>query len=80
MHCIRQVVFIDQAILSMFLESEFESCSPNGAVRLVNGTETEGRVEYCHNGQWMAICGSLQDEEIAVICRQLGYTPYGGII
>ena len=59
-------------------DTDVDDCSPNGAVRLVDGNATEGRVEYCYNGQWSAICRTFHDEEIAVTCRQLGFSPYGG--
>ena len=47
-------------------------------MRLVDGNATVGRVEYCYDGKWSAICSSFHDEEIAVACRQLGYSSYGG--
>ena len=60
--------------------TDLDDCSPNGAVRLADGNATEGRVEYCYNGKWSAICRSISFnyEEIAIICRQLGFSPYGG--
>ena len=57
----------------------FSNCSANGAVQLANGTEREGRVEYCYNGQWTSICDSFYDKEATVVCKQLGYAPYGGM-
>ena len=55
------------------------TCLSNGTVQLVDGTaENEGRAEYCYNGQWTPLCSSFDDEEATVICKQLGYAPYGG--
>ena len=61
------------------LDIGFEACSPNGAVRLVNGTEEEGTVEYCYNGYWNAICADLEIGEIDFFCKKLGYTTGGKI-
>ena len=46
----------------------------HGDVRLVGGeTSYEGRVEICHNGTWVLVCGrsSMSMNESAVVCRQL---------
>ena len=46
----------------------------HGDVRLVGGeTSYEGRVELCHSGTWVLVCGgsSLSINDSAVACRQL---------
>lgn len=55
-----------------------ESCSTNGALRLVGGANaTEGRVEICQ-GVWGTVCDSQWGPSDAeVVCRQLGYAAEG---
>ena len=37
-----------------------------------------GRVEVCINNQWGTICDNYWDDNAAtVICKMLGYSPYG---
>ena len=44
---------------------------------LKNGL-TQGRVEYCHNGSFSTFCSdSWDNEDASVVCRQLGFSPYG---
>ena len=57
-------------------------CGPEGAVRLVDGiVPHQGRVEFCRNGTWSAICNSptyrWDRNDAAVVCRQLGYPSTG---
>ena len=40
--------------------------------------QTDGFLEACHNGIWMAVCDDDWDEDDAeVACRQLGYVSEG---
>jgi hypothetical protein len=52
-----------------------DSCSPDGAIRLVGGRSPhEGRVELCSGGEWARVCGIRSSFRTAeVVCRQLGY-------
>lgn len=51
----------------------------NGTTRLQGGSDTsEGRLEYCFEGQWSPFCW-LQDETATVACKELGYTQYNCI-
>ncbi|XP_011409971.1 PREDICTED: scavenger receptor cysteine-rich domain superfamily protein-like [Amphimedon queenslandica] len=48
----------------------------NGTARLQGGSDaSEGRLEYCYEGQWSSFCW-LADETASVACKQFGYTQY----
>ena len=50
----------------------------DGVVRLGDGNTLSGRVEVCVNGSWSTVCDhQWTDTEAAVVCSQLGYSPYG---
>ena len=45
------------------------------AIRLADGTEHSGRLEIFHHGRWGTVCDDyFGAAEVAVACRQLGYT------
>ena len=51
----------------------------HGDVRLAGSSySTIGRLELCLNGTWGTICSiSFDDKDATVVCKQLGYSPYG---
>ena len=51
----------------------------DGAVRLKNGSLSwEGRLEICVNNAWGTVCDDGWDNaDASVVCRQLGYYPFG---
>jgi len=51
----------------------------DGEVRLSGGSnERIGQVEMCVNGSLRYLCGRSWDINAAsVVCRQLGFSPYG---
>lgn len=51
-----------------------------GEVRLTGSPyDTVGKVEVCINGtSWGTICSDQwSDNDTSVVCKHLGYTPYG---
>ena len=50
-------------------------------VRLVGGSYSwEGRVEIFFMGSWTTVYGSQNYVDTRVVCQQLGYNTYGGLL
>ena len=63
-------------VIHLLFNTDSSTECTDGDVRLVNGTTSnEGRVEYCHEGRWSALCtyNSFSSQTAYVFCRQLGF-------
>ena len=61
-----------------YLYVHVDSCS-DGEVRLIGPNSAfAGRVELCIGSTWTTLCDDFWDgQDASVLCRQLGYSPYG---
>ena len=59
----------------------FSNCT-HGSIRLTGVKRTfSGRVEICMYGIWGAVCDDGWDQADAnVVCRQLGFLPFGMLL
>ncbi len=53
----------------------------DGRVRIEGSTSLlRGVLEVCANSTWVAVCNNFwKDINAAVVCRQLGHSPYGSL-
>ena len=53
----------------------------SGDIQLVSASPNRaGSVRVCVNGTWGKVCGGeLNPNFASVVCRQLGYSPYGNL-
>ena len=63
------------------LQSLFPAVCDNFDIRLANGNDKGGRLEFCYEGVWGTVCGdgTWDTVDAQVVCRQLGY-PIEGVI
>ncbi|XP_019854525.1 PREDICTED: deleted in malignant brain tumors 1 protein-like [Amphimedon queenslandica] len=75
MECLCRIFFV----LYFCINAIFAQFCTDGSIRLSSGS-TYGAVEVCLNGGWGSICRDFwSNEDASVVCRQLGYSPYGAI-
>ena len=82
-YCTRDIAMHLYTCYSVFtdpthpLAVAFTGCY-QGSVQLIGGSSYYGIVRVCIGGEWGTVCNSGWDNnDAAVVCRQLGYSPYG---
>jgi len=68
---------------SVILSDVLGPCQ-HGSVRVVSrygSSSSRGNVELCVNGRWRTMCANSWDNrDASVICRQIGYSPFGKVL
>ena len=65
------VLFVNYiSIDRLIIVEPLPSVCNDGDIQLVNGTNDEGRVEYCYNGTWVPVC-LIGIRTATLMCQQL---------
>ena len=62
--------------------STFAAVCDDYDIRLADGNDNGGRLEFCYEGVWGTVCGdgTWDTTDAQVVCRQLGFPVQGMII